>query len=271
MSYKTILVHGEPDRACDPALDLAIDVADMFGAAILGVGAEAFEPGAAYGYMAGELLAAVCDQVDVDLDLAETHFRDRTARCSTGVDWVSSRGYPVDIMARHACGADLVVARRPQVHAQPTQACHPTDLLMCAGLPLLLAAEGGARLQAKRVVVAWRPGREANRAISDALPFLMRAEEVHVVHVCAAGMDDGKVGLDEVRRRLARHGVAVECETATPAYRSITGDLHAAADRHGADLIVAGGYGHSRMREWALGGVTQELVDFSNKFVLLSR
>jgi nucleotide-binding universal stress UspA family protein len=118
--------------------------------------------------------------------------------------------------------------------------------------------------------VAWSNRREANRAISDALPFLMRAEAVHVIQVAAEGEQDAD-GLAEVKRRLSRHGVAADCETAVPAYRSIAGDLQAAADRHDADLIVAGGYGHSRMREWVMGGVTQELIDFSRRFVLLSR
>ena len=270
MSYKTLLVHGEPEPTAAAALRLAIDVAAMFDAAILGVGAEAFEPAIAYGDIAGELVAAACEQVDTDLILAERQFRALTADCRSGADWTSSRGYPTDVMVRHARGADLVIARRPEAHAQAAQCCSPTDLLMKTGLPLLLAAEGDVRIQAKRVVAAWSNRREANRAISDALPFLMRAEAVHVIQIAAHGEED-KDGLAEVKRRLARHGVAADCETAAPAYRSIAGDLQAAADRHSADLIVAGGYGHSRMREWVMGGVTQELIDFSRRFVLLSR
>jgi nucleotide-binding universal stress UspA family protein len=270
MSYKTILVHGEPEAPGAPAVQLAIDVATMFDAAILGVGAEAFEAGAAYGAMAGELLAAACEQVDADLVLAERRFRALTANYGRSAYWTSGRGYPADVMVMHARGADIAVARRPQAHAQAAQTCAPTDLLMRTGLPLLLAAEGDARIEAKRVVVAWSNRREANRAISDAMPFLMRAEHVHVVNIAADGERD-EDGLAEVKGRLARHGVAAECEASAPVYRSVAGDLHAAAERHNADLIVAGGYGHGRMREWVTGGVTQELIDFSLRFVLLSR
>jgi nucleotide-binding universal stress UspA family protein len=269
MSYKTILVQSQPDAACDPAINLALTVAGMFEAAILGVGAEAFEP-AAYGYVDGDLLAAAVEQIDVDLVEAERRFRDRTGDCKHGADWVSSRGDPLDVMARHARGADLVVSSRLAPHVSEATACTPASLLMATGLPLLLAPPIGAELEAKRIVVAWADRREANRAISDAMPFLMRAEAVHVVHVCPADERD-EAALLEVKRRLTRHGVAAETETVSPVHRSMTGDLEAAADRRGADLIVTGGYGHSRLREWVLGGVTQEFLAFSNKYILLSR
>jgi len=269
MSYKTILVQSQPDAACGPAINLALTVAGMFEAAILGVGAEAFEP-ATYGYMDGSLLAAAGNQIDVDLVEAERRFRERTGDCKHGADWVSSRGYPLDVMARHARGADLVVSSRLAPHVSEATACTPASLLMATGLPLLLAPQSGAELEAKRIVVAWADRREANRAISDAMPFLMRAEAVHVVNVCPADERD-EAALLEVKRRLTRHGVAAETETVSPVHRSMTGDLEAAADRHGADLIVTGGYGHSRLREWVLGGVTEEFLAFSNKYILLSR
>jgi nucleotide-binding universal stress UspA family protein len=269
MSYKTILVHSQPDAASDPAINLALTVAGMFQAAILGVGAEAFEP-ATYGYMDGNLLAAAANQVDVDLTLAERRFRERTGDARHGADWVSSRGYPLDVMALHGRGADLVVAARPARHVSEATGCTPAGLLMATGLPLLLAPRSGVELDAKRIVVAWANRREANRAISDAMPFLMRAEAVHVVNVCPTDEHD-ETGLVEVKRRLARHGVAVEAETLSRVHPSMTGDLQAAADRHGADMIVTGGYGHSRMREWVLGGVTEEFLAFSSKYILLSR
>jgi nucleotide-binding universal stress UspA family protein len=269
MSYKTILVQSQPDAASDPAMNLALTVAGMFEAAILGVGAEAFEP-ANYGYADGHLLAAAVEQVDIDLSLAERRFRERTGDARHGADWASSKGYPLDVMARHARGADLVVSGRLAPHVSKATACAPADLLMATGLPLLLAPRTGVELEAKRIVVAWADRREANRAISDAMPFLMRAEAVYVVNVSTPDERDD-AALLEVKRRLARHGVAVETETVTPVHRTMTGDLHAAADRHGADLVVSGGYGHSRMREWVLGGVTEEFLAFSDKYILLSR
>ena len=271
MSYKTILVRAESDPACDGAIRLAKTVAGMFDAALLGVAAEAFDI-AAYGLAEGELMAALRDQIDVDLTSAKQGFLTQTRGWPAGAQWVSSPEYPLDVMAREAHGADLVVASRPQSHASASSSCSPTDLLMESGLPLLLAADGGAELQAKRVVVAWRDRREAVRAVSDALPFLERAESVHLVNVSPlAASEAARAGLETVKQRLARHGIAAHTEIVEPAYRSVTGDLEAAADRYEADLIVAGAYSHSRLREWVMGGVTQELVAGSKKFVLLSR
>jgi nucleotide-binding universal stress UspA family protein len=271
MSYKTILVRVECDPARDDAIRLAKTVAGMFDAALLGVGAEAFDI-AAYGYAEGDLMAALRDQVDVDLASAEQGFLAQTKGWPAGAQWVSSPEYPLDVMAREAHGADLVVACRPPSHAGASYSCSPADLLMATGLPLLLAADGRAELQAKRVVVAWRDRRESVRAVSDALPFLARAESVHLVNVSRPGeREAAQAGLETVKQRLARHGIVAQTELVEPACRSVTGDLEAAADRYDADLIVAGAYSHNRLREWVLGGVTQELVAGSKKFILFSR
>jgi nucleotide-binding universal stress UspA family protein len=77
-------------------------------------------------------------------------------------------------------------------------------------------------------------------------------------------------GLADVVRRLSRHGVHADFEIAPKGRTSVAEALEAAADRHGADLIVIGAYGHSRLREWALGGATEDFIAASRKFVLLS-
>lgn len=206
MSYKTILVRAECDPASNSAVSVAKTVAGMFDAALLGIGAEAFDI-AAYGYAEGDLLAALRNQVDVDLDAARQGFLTQTEGWPAGAQWVSSPEYPLDVMAREAHGADLVVACRPPSHAGASYSCSPADLLMATGLPLLLAADGGEELQAKRVVVAWSDRREAVRAVSDALPFLKRAQSVHLVNVSPpADREIALTGLQTVKDRLARHG-----------------------------------------------------------------
>ncbi len=270
MSYKTILVQARADEAGTRAVTVAKTVARMFESAIIGVAAEAFDD-SVYGDAAGELIAAERHLVDTDVASARKTFHDLTKDWSFGASCVSSPEFPLDVMTRHARGADLIVAARPPGRGRAASDCNPAALVMETGLPVLLAADGTAELKGEHILVAWRDQREAIRAVSDALPFLVRARTVHLVSVCPGDQQDqAQTALDEVKRRLTRHGAAVETELLTPT-ANITGDLEAAADRRGADLIVAGAYSHNRVREWALGGVTQDLIAGSGKFVLLSR
>jgi nucleotide-binding universal stress UspA family protein len=99
----------------------------------------------------------------------------------------------------------------------------------------------------------------------------MQARGVSLVGVAgdsAAPVD--QAGMEDVVRRLARHGVEAAIDVVPRGRGTVAAALETAADRHAADLIVVGAYGHSRLREWALGGVTEELIAASSKFVLFS-
>jgi nucleotide-binding universal stress UspA family protein len=121
------------------------------------------------------------------------------------------------------------------------------------------------------VVVAWKNTRECRRALADALPFLQRAEDVVVV----AGVDPDDADLAtaelaDVVANLKRHGVDGRPEVVRISHDEVEQDLERIADNAGADLIVAGGFGHSRLREWAFGGVTDTFLHHPRRFVLLS-
>jgi len=121
------------------------------------------------------------------------------------------------------------------------------------------------------VLIAWKDTREASRALRDALPLLGAAERVVVVEVAdgAAPPAASRVALREVQDWLGCHGIAVE--TRVEAGGADVGDvlLSRTAD-FGSDLIVMGAYGHSRMREWVLGGATRHLLDHMTVPTLLS-
>jgi nucleotide-binding universal stress UspA family protein len=270
MPYKTILVQARADDAGTRAVSVAKTLARMFEAAILGVAAEAFDD-TVYGDAAGELIAAERALVENDVTAARKSFHDLTKDWPFGASCVSSPEAPLDVMIRHARGADLIVACRPPGRGKAASDCGPAALVMQTGLPVLLAADGGVELKAEHILVAWRDQREAIRAVGDALPLLIRARTVHLVSVSPADrQDQARASLEEVKRRLGRHGVAVETDIVTQS-GNVTDDLDSAAERARADLIVAGAYSHNRVREWALGGVTQDLIAGSRKFVLLSR
>ncbi len=137
------------------------------------------------------------------------------------------------------------------------------SLLLESGRPVLVVPPRcKATMPPRRVVVAWRPTREAARALHDALPLLMGAEAVELLMVDAATDQrgtDAQPGAD-VAGNLARHGVKVDVTVLESKDMSISAVVLDHAGKLHADLIVVGGYGHSRFREWAMGGVTRELL-----------
>ncbi|MGC1622077.1 MAG: universal stress protein, partial [Pseudolabrys sp.] len=126
-------------------------------------------------------------------------------------------------------------------------------------------------LPLRRVVVACKDARECRRAVRDALPFLREANEVLVVEI---GEEDSKSehkrNLADIRRYLTRHGVIVADEIWKRARGPVATELLELVRAERADLIVSGGYGHTRLGEWIFGGVTQELLASSPVCCMLS-
>lgn len=147
-------------------------------------------------------------------------------------------------------------------------------LLMECGSPVLMVPPGSpsANLPPRRVVIGWKPTREAIRAVHDALPFLQVAEKVDLLIVDpTTGERELQVQLgNDLAAHLSHHGVRAEVVTAHAGEETVGTTLIKHAARIDADLIVVGGYGHSRLREWVFGGVTHELLGRSVKPVLFS-
>ncbi|MFZ3004895.1 MAG: universal stress protein [Phenylobacterium sp.] len=273
MSYKTLLVHAEADLAAAPRLATAAALAKRLDAALLGLGAEMYDWMAVsdpYGFAAPDWTDVVRRQVEVDLQAAERLFRQAAAAVQH--DWGISHEAPALALARRARAADLIIAGgAPLDGAASLRAADTADLIMTSGRPVLVAPPTGGELRAERIVVAWKDGREARRAVADALPLLKRAEEVVVMATCAAPeMEDAQAATAAVAQHLKSHGVTARaCARIAPADRAGV-ELNIEAQALGADLIVAGAYGHSRVREWLLGGVTHTLLHQPERFVLFS-
>lgn len=163
--------------------------------------------------------------------------------------------------ARHA---DLVVMGRATGSSQNMHASHAyfAALLLATGRPLLVVPEGtAARLPPRYVTVAWTDTAEATRALHDAMPLLEEAETVDIVIVDATAGDHDPVltSADSIMAHLRAHGVHTHLITCASRGSSVGHALLRHATRRHAHLLVAGGYGHGRLREWALGGTTREL------------
>jgi nucleotide-binding universal stress UspA family protein len=273
MTFKTLIVHVEPEWGSVESLAAALPVARMFDAHIVGVSAEAFDPIVYTGEVPdGGLVQLLRDDIAIDITVARTRFTQAMNAAPAGSTFVSGMDRPHTLLKRYARGADLLVARRIPSGSSATNLCRPTDLLMDVGAPVLLAPQGAPPLEARKIVVAWKDCREARRALADALPFLARAETVAIAAFCPGPeRDEVQAELREVAERLARHGVKSEMHLPAPSGAPVASDLEDFAARLGADLIIAGAYSHNRLSEWVLGGVTQDLLIDCSRYVFFSR
>jgi nucleotide-binding universal stress UspA family protein len=142
---------------------------------------------------------------------------------------------------------------------------------MKLGRPMMVVPPEVDRLKLASVVVGWKDTREARRAVVDALPLLQRAKEVTVVEIIEDDGDRTAAGrrVADVATWLGRHQVDA-CHM-VPNHR---GDAVEQLIRHAsdieADILVAGAYGHTRMREWIFGGVTRDLITKTDRCSVLS-
>lgn len=275
MTYRTILTQALATPAGDRRVRQAAVLARKFGAHLIGAGVQAFIPyvatAGAYGYVDGAAVQAIHDELETELKEAERRFGEIAAGLPGGTTWRAALDYPTPTMARLTRSADLVIAsRRDDAQPEPA-AASAHDLVMECGRPVLVAPPGDAQFEAKVVLVAWKDSRESRRAVIDALPFLAAAERVVLLEICEGDEKEAaSTRLDGVVEHLGRHGVKcvqrIEEKTRLPVSEAIV--KFAVAE--GSDLVVAGGYAHARMREWVLGGVTQDLLDGSPLFSLMS-
>ncbi|MCU0884507.1 MAG: universal stress protein [Beijerinckiaceae bacterium] len=174
------------------------------------------------------------------------------------------------VMAAQARYVDAVIFGWPTAEAaRPVREFEA--VLFNAGRPSILVPETCAlRGQPRRIMVAWSPTREASRAIHDALPLLAAAEQVGVV-VVASEWDilEPNPG-DDMARHLARHDIAVEVKNVPTGGRLVASVLLDEARFQGAELIVMGGYSHSRTGEWLFGGVTRDMLGALSVPVMMS-
>lgn len=196
--------------------------------------------------------------------------RRRNSAAPMEVRSVEVMGAAVDaVVTYNAVHTDISIL---ECSGAPLQEAAFEAALFRSGRPVLMTPKGwrGGAL-GKRILVAWNGKREAARALADAEPFLQKAESIHVVTVDAQPAFEGAAepGV-EIAAHLARHELKVELRQVDGMGRSAEAAIVDEARAVGADLIVMGGFGHSRLRQFIFGGVTRALSRHTPLPLLLS-
>jgi nucleotide-binding universal stress UspA family protein len=277
MTFTAIMTHVQAEIDAAPRLACARSLAERFKARLIGVGAEMIPPLAfdsGYGFVDGEWAVAMGQSIDAELARARTAFEAATRDFAPGdAVWLSGLDSPTPVLAAASRAADIiVVGGAPRRTSSPYRDVAPAELALQAGRPVLIAPPAGPALRADRVLVAWRDTREARRALADATPFLEAAGAVLVLEISEPGAaDDSRIRTEDVAGALRRRGVAaVTAKVAGADHGTLGARILDEARSFGADLIVLGCYGHSRLGEWVFGGVTRDLLAQDEAYLLLS-
>jgi nucleotide-binding universal stress UspA family protein len=275
MTYRSIMVAVQVGRKNGGALAVARDLALQFGSHVFGVAlCQPIHISYSDAYLVSDLAAQDREIRDREMIAAEAEFRAVMQGRVASLGWHASMTN-TDLsraVADHARGADLVVigAGRDRSVFDVSSELHAGDLVMQTGRPVFVVPERVERLTLGHVMVAWKDGREARRAVADARPLLAKARRVSLVEIVPGGeLAAARCRLTDLAAWLVRHDILAE---AVPI--ASDGDAGArlklvASDRQ-VDLIVAGAYAHNRLQEWVVGGVTQTLLMHSDLCCLVA-
>jgi nucleotide-binding universal stress UspA family protein len=282
MAFKDLLVHLDGSERSVHRLDYAVGLAERHDAHLsaLYIPALVPEPEELVRFYSGhvEQFEAYATMRNVELDRAkqaEARFREALRREGLAGEWRFVESLPAETMSLHARYADLAIVGQidPEHRPSASAARIPGDVLLTAGRPVLIVPYiAPPQTYGENVVVAWTATREAARALGDALPFLERAKTVTVLTVNPDRGPDSEPGIPaaDIALHLARHGVRAEAAVTVAKDIAIGDALLNYLFDSGADLLVMGGYGHSRAREAVLGGVTRQILEHMTVPVLMS-
>lgn len=263
MAFKTIMVQLDVDGIAAPCIAMAWNLAQRHDADLIGFCAAEPHfviPTGVDNQASARAMWAQVEQIEGRLDCLKEEFL-TTVSGSNRASWRGEIGNPTAQLALNARAADLIITGSPSIDlvSDHRRTLDTASLILAAGRPILVASETRASIKADSILIAWNDTREARRAVADALPFLIAATDV-VLATVNNGDTTPAEDLADVELFLTRHGVKARSEV-LDARRSEPADLLLRIGQEiSADLIVLGGYGHSRVREMTFGGVTRSVL-----------
>jgi nucleotide-binding universal stress UspA family protein len=273
---KDIVVNLSVGENGGPAGDYAVSVADIFGAHVVGI-AFVFDPIvpiSGTGYIPAEVIDTQLADNQSAAKAAIDRFAASASRAGVSAEPLTlsaSAAGAGDQFGRLARRFDLAIVGQAEPETSAVEELIAESTLFQSGRPMIVVPYiQKAPLKLDRVMVCWDGGRQAARAIADAMPILEKAGKVEIVIVAnERGKQDEIEGAD-MGQHLARHGLKVDVKRISSGNIDVADALLSHVADSGTDFIVMGGYGHSRLREFVLGGVTHSILRSMTAPVLLS-
>ena len=262
---KDIVVNLSVGTEGGPAGDYAVSVAAAFAAHLTGI-AFVFDPivpVSGTGYIPAEIIETQQADNEAAAKAAIDRFAAATARAGVSAEPLTlsaSFAGAGDQFGRIARRFDLAVVGQAEPENSTIEDIIAETTLFDSGRPMIMVPYiQKAPLKLDNVMVCWDGSRPAARAIADAMPLLAKAGRVEIVIITnERGKQDEIEGAD-MGQHLARHGLKVDVHRITGGNIDVADALLSHAADSGADFMVMGGYGHSRLREFVLGGVTHSI------------
>ncbi|WP_137387808.1 universal stress protein [Rhodoligotrophos defluvii] len=275
MGYKTIVVSLNDVERASVVLGIATKLAARYAAHLVGL----------YVIPAVQVYPAIAMQITPEImDTQRQYYEERaeqvkqlfeTATKAQGLsaEWrqVEAEGSIIaDVVIAHGRNADLVVAGQVDPDGESMVEIDLCErLLLETGRPVLVIPSAGTFPDiGTEVTIAWNNKREASRAVFDALPLLKQAKRTIIL--CVNPEEDEGIAGTEIAASLARHGVNAEIHRSVVKDVSVGDEILSRISDFGSDLVVMGGYGKSRMREFMFGGATRDILHHMTVPVLLS-
>ena len=272
MSYATLMVYVDPQVTHQQPVRLAVDLANRFASKLIGISAMPLRPPViAHGVMVSSVTDDEIDATRERLQQKEDWFRQLAGASHRGTDWRSEIDFPTEFLLVQSRLADLVIHSPNRSFVGAYDSLDTGRFIVKAGRPVLVVPPDLHSLKLDRIVIGWKDAREARRAVADALPLLHESTNVTIAQIRENG-DEKAVqrSLNDVVHFLTQH--RVKCGSKILLHREGSGaaQLIRLARDEGADLLVTGAYGHSRLGDWIFGGVTEALLSTSPICCLMS-
>jgi nucleotide-binding universal stress UspA family protein len=260
----------------DPAGNFAVSVAETFEAHILGV-AVAYEPvipGTVMGGIPPEFIESQRSEAETKARAAIANFEQSAKRSGLSFETrvlSTSISGAADQLGQIGRRFDLIVVGQADREKAGADDIVDEGVLFETGRPVLFVPYiQKAGLALDRVMICWDGSRAATRAVADAMPFLHKSKQVEVVIIATGRPKSDEIPGADLGQHLARHGLKVEVKRITSPDIDVPSTILSYAADSSADMIVMGGYGHSRLREFVLGGATRGLLESMTVPVLMS-
>ena len=260
----------------DPAGIYAISVAEKFEAHLVGIAVsyEPVIPGTVMGGVPPDVIEGQRAESTKRANAAITRFEQAAKRAGISMETrliTASVAGAADQIGRIARRFDLAIVGQPARKPSLPDQVLDEGVLFESGRPVIFVPfvqTDGVKLD--RIMVCWDGSRVASRAVADSMPLLKKAKQVEIVIVSGKPAKDNELPGADLGQHLARHGLSIGIKRITSPDTDVASMILSYAADSSADLIVMGGYGHSRLREFVLGGVTRGLLESMTVPVLMS-